>query len=85
VRIVLKVHESAKPALERWRMTLGGTTHERDGAVPIPGTDPPSYWCGFPGGGLARVFVYPAARTWRSGYTRDVLVVELVFSPGPGH
>jgi hypothetical protein len=45
-------------------------------------TDPPTYWCVFPGGGLARLLVEPDERVGWFSYRRRVLVIELIFSPG---
>jgi hypothetical protein len=45
-------------------------------------TEPPTYWCAIPGGGLARILVEPAVRVGLFSYVRRVLVIDLNFSPG---
>lgn len=45
-------------------------------------TNPPTYWCAFPGGGLAQIYVASERRVnlfWR---VRRIIVIDLNFSPG---
>ncbi len=47
-------------------------------------TDPPTYWCNFPGG-LAQIVVEPPQRVGLFSTEQRVIVVDLNFSPGlPG-
>jgi len=45
-------------------------------------TDPPTIWCDFPGGGIARIVVEPDRRVRLLWYVRRVIVIDLNFSPG---
>jgi hypothetical protein len=45
-------------------------------------TDPPTFWCDFPGGGIARIVVAPDRRVGLFSYVRRVIVIDLNFSPG---
>lgn len=53
------------------------------GAVVDTSTRPPTFWCEFPGGGLAQILVRPDRRVSMFTVEREVLVLDLVFSPGP--
>lgn len=45
-------------------------------------TNPPTYWCDFPGCGLARIYVKPDRRVRLFRHVRRVIVIDLNFSPG---
>jgi hypothetical protein len=48
-------------------------------------TKPPTHWCGFPGGGIARILIEADRRVRLFTYVRRVVVIDLTFSPGlPG-
>jgi hypothetical protein len=54
------------------------------GSAEDKSTNPTSYWCNWPGGGLAQIVVLPDRRVGVFAIERKVVVINLNFSPGPG-
>lgn len=78
--------ERDRVARERWaefEQSVIDSQGPPPGSVEDASTRPPTYWCDFPGGGLAQILVQPDRREWVFTVVREVVVVNLVFSPGP--
>jgi hypothetical protein len=79
--------ERQQLARERWKEFVRRIVEAEGpppGSVEDVSTNPTSFWCNWPGGGLAQIVVMPDRRTGFFTVERKVVLINLNFSPGPG-
>ena len=79
--------ERRRLARERWDEFVRRIVESEGpptGSVEDASTTPTSFWCDWPGGGMAQIVVMPDRRTGFFTVERKVVLINLNFSPGPG-